>query len=218
MADVKKRERLEAALRGELLDRPPVALWRHFPVDDQEPESLAVSTALYQEAFDFDFVKVTPASSFCLLDWGVEDAWRGNPEGTREYTHRPIEHAAQWRELRPLDPSSGSLEAQRQCLLQLRDLLGSETPFIQTVFSPLAQAKNLAGGERLMAHIRDDPDAVLAGLGVISQTTASWVDGLRETGIAGIFYAVQHASNRYFDPEGYHTFGEPFDLQILEAG
>jgi uroporphyrinogen decarboxylase len=32
-----KRERLHATLRGEAVDRVAVALWRHFPVDDQRP-------------------------------------------------------------------------------------------------------------------------------------------------------------------------------------
>ena len=35
------RERIQAAIKGEIIDRPPVALWRHFPVDDQSPELLA---------------------------------------------------------------------------------------------------------------------------------------------------------------------------------
>jgi uroporphyrinogen decarboxylase len=83
---VSKRERLEAAIAKDVADRPPFALWRHFPVDDQTPNGLAESTALYQARYDYDFVKVTPASSFCLLDWGVEDEWNGNPEGTRDYT------------------------------------------------------------------------------------------------------------------------------------
>ena len=59
-------ERLQACLAGEKLDRPPVALWRHFPVDDQAPETLAAATLNYQKTYDFDLVKVTPASSFCL--------------------------------------------------------------------------------------------------------------------------------------------------------
>jgi hypothetical protein len=43
------RERLKACLADELtLDRPPVALWRHFPVDDQDPETLAAATLDYQ--------------------------------------------------------------------------------------------------------------------------------------------------------------------------
>jgi hypothetical protein len=31
------RARLEACLTGQIPDRAPVALWRHFPVDDQTP-------------------------------------------------------------------------------------------------------------------------------------------------------------------------------------
>ena len=60
-----KRERLQATLSGEPVDRPAVALWRHFPVDDQRPEDLAAATLEFQGLYDFDFVKVSPSSSFC---------------------------------------------------------------------------------------------------------------------------------------------------------
>ncbi len=79
------RARIEACLSGAPMDRPPVALWRHFPVDDQSPATLAAATANFQRTYDFDLVKVTPSSSFCLRDWGIKDEWRGAPEGTREY-------------------------------------------------------------------------------------------------------------------------------------
>ena len=36
-----KFERLTAAIKGEETDRVCVALWKHFPVDDTTPESLA---------------------------------------------------------------------------------------------------------------------------------------------------------------------------------
>ena len=68
-----KRDRLKAAIAGQKADRPPVALWRHFPVDDQDPALLAAATAAFQQTYDFDLVKVTPASSFCLRDWGAQD-------------------------------------------------------------------------------------------------------------------------------------------------
>ena len=59
-----KRERLEATIAGQQTDQIPVALWRHFPGDDQAPASLAAATIAFQQRWDFDFVKVTPASSF----------------------------------------------------------------------------------------------------------------------------------------------------------
>lgn len=61
-----KRERLEAAFAGEQVDRPPVALWRHWLVDDQHGAELARATLEFQRCYDFDFIKVTPNSEFCI--------------------------------------------------------------------------------------------------------------------------------------------------------
>src|SRR5512139_3595706 len=98
------RQRLESVLAGSQPDRVPVALWRHFPVDDQSPGRLAAATVDFQNTFDFDLVKVTPASSFCIKDWGVQDEWHGAPEGTRAYTARAIQQPEDWQKLPALDP------------------------------------------------------------------------------------------------------------------
>jgi uroporphyrinogen decarboxylase len=217
MAEMTKQDRVKAAIRGQAVDRPPVALWRHFPGDDQRPEDLAQATVAFQRRYDFDFVKVTPASSFCLRDWGSRDRWTGTMEGTRDYTVYPIQSAEDWRGLRPLAPDEGSLGAQLQCLRLIADGLAGEVPFIQTIFNPLSQAKNLVGPERLAAHLRRYPDAVRAGLDVMVETTRRFIVAARETGIAGLFFAVQHAQYGLLSEEEYSTFGRPYDLQVLEA-
>jgi len=211
------RERLERVLAGALPDRPAVALWRHFPVDDQTPAGLAAATLNFQRAFDFDLVKVTPASSFCLKDWGVDDAWRGTPEGTRDYTVRVIHQPEDWLRLRPLDPHAGYLGAQLECLRRLVGELAHHTPVIQTIFSPLAQAKNLAGPERLLIHLRRYPDAVHAGLKVIAESTMRFIQAARETGIDGVFYAVQHGQYGLLSEAEFRAFGRAYDRQVLEA-
>ena len=43
MAQMTKRERLSATINGQEVDRIAVALWRHFPGDDQRPADLAQS-------------------------------------------------------------------------------------------------------------------------------------------------------------------------------
>jgi len=212
-----KRERLEAAIAGDVADRPPVALWRHFPVDDQHPETLAEATLAFQRDFDFDFVKISPASSFALKDWGSEDEWRASPEGSRTYTKFVLQSPDDWQKLKPRDVTQGRLGQQLQCLDRLQQAFGNETPYIQTIFSPLSQAKNLAGREWLLSHIHQNPQAVLAGLEVITQTTIAFLEAACARGIAGIFYAVQHASYQYFDKAGYGMFGEVFDRRVLEA-
>jgi uroporphyrinogen decarboxylase len=210
------RERLRACLAGEAPDRPPVALWRHSPVDDQSPETLAAATLHWQRTYDFDFVKVTPASSFCVKDWGVEDVWEGHTEGTRRYTKRFITGPEDWSRLRELTPSAPHLAGQLACLRLIKQGLPPETPVIQTVFSPLAQAKNLAGNETLIEHLRLYPETVLRGLEVIARTTRSFVSAALDTGVDGIFYAIQHAQASLLSLEEYKTFGLPFDQQVLE--
>lgn len=210
------RERLQTCLNGGQPDRPPVALWRHFPVDDQSPEALAAATLHFQAAYDFDLVKVTPASSFCLRDWGAEDAWMGDTEGTRRYTKRVIQKPQDWESLPALDPSAPHLAGQLACLRFIKQGLAPETPVIQTVFSPLAQAKNLAGNETLLAHLRLYPEAVLKGLESIARTAQRFTEAALESGIDGIFYAVQHAQAALLSVEEYQTFGLPFDRQVVE--
>jgi uroporphyrinogen decarboxylase len=210
------KERIQACLNHETLDRPPVALWRHFPVDDQDPGSLADATLHFQRTYDFDLVKVTPASSFCMKDWGVEDQWMGHTEGTRQYTKRLIHDPRDWEALPALDPSAPYLAAQLECLRYLRAELGTETPLLQTVFSPLAQAKNLAGNDMLIAHLRLYPEAVLKGLAAIAETTRRFVEACLDTGIDGVFYAIQHAQASLLTLEEYQTFGVPYDRKTLE--
>jgi uroporphyrinogen decarboxylase len=210
------KERIQACLQGEVLDRPPVALWRHFPVDDQNPRSLADATLHFQRTYDFDLVKVTPASSFCVKDWGVEDEWLGHTEGTRQYTKRVINEPRDWEKLPVLDPSAPHLAAQLECLRFLRAELGTDTPLLQTIFSPLAQAKNLANGELLLTHLRLYPESVMKGLTTIAETTRRFVEACLDTGIDGVFYAIQHAQASLLSLEEYHTYGLLHDLTALE--
>ncbi len=217
MSSMTKRERLQATIRGEQTDRPPVALWRHFPVDDQDPAELAASTVAFQRQYDFDFIKVTPASSFCIRDWGVEDTWLGNEEGTREYRHHPVQSPEQWQELSLLVPDQGALGAQLRCLEKILEAVGEEVPVIQTVFNPLAQAKNLVGRQDLLAQLRENPTELRTGLETITDTTVRFIEAARRLGIAGIFLAVQHASWELLSRQEYEEFGEPFDRRLLAA-
>jgi uroporphyrinogen decarboxylase len=211
------RQRLEAALRGEILDRPPVALWRHFPVDDQTPEGLAAATAHWQFTYQWDLVKVTPASSFCLKDWGADDVWEGEAEGTRRYTKRVVINPEDWTRLEVLDADSPYLAAQLKCLRLLRGQLPASEPIIQTIFNPLSQAKNLAGGDTLILHLRQHPKLVHHGLEVIAESTRRFIKAAIETGIDGIFYAIQHARASLLSRQEFDTFGRSYDLPVLES-
>jgi uroporphyrinogen decarboxylase len=210
-------ERLRTCLAGETPDRIPVALWRHFPVDDQTPDGLAAAVIDFQRTYDLDLVKVTPSSSYSLRDWGVQDEWRGNPEGTRNYTRTVINFPEDWGKLKVVTPEKEHLAAQLACLRLITKELGEETPTIQTIFSPLSQAKNLVGKEKLLVHLRVHPEAVHAGLKTITESTRLFLEAAVKTGIAGIFYAVQHASYGLLSEADYEEFGRKYDLQVLDS-
>jgi uroporphyrinogen decarboxylase len=171
----------------------------------------------FQQQYDFDFIKVTPASSFCVRDWGVEDTWLGNEEGTREYSHQPIRAPEQWHTLQRLEPEHGALGAQLRCLELIHEAVGGQVPYIQTIFNPLSQAKNLVGKQNLLSHLRRDPVAVRTGLETITTTTVRFIEAARERGIDGIFLAVQHASHVLLCEREYEEFGIPFDRRLLDA-
>lgn len=210
------KERIQASMKGEIIDCPPVALWRHFPIDDQSPDTLAAATLHFQRTYDFDLVKVTPTSSFSIKDWGVEDKWRGHTEGTREYTKRVIHKPEDWERLPLLDPTVPHLAGQLECLRLIRKEIDSNTPILQTIFSPLAQAKNLAGNDTLIAHLRLYPEAVMKGLEIIAETTHRFVEACLDIDIDGVFYAIQHAQASLLTLDEYKTFGIPFDQKTLE--
>lgn len=216
MKTLTKRARLEAAFSGAAVDRPPVALWRHWPVDDQYSTELARSTLEFQRAYDFDFIKVTPNSDFCVAGYGAESTWEGNEEGTRAWGERVIQAPEDWLQLKPLDPYTGLLGEVLQANKIIGEALHGETPFIQTIFNPLSQAKNLAGS-RLYSDMRQHPDAVKAGLRVITETTLRFIEELKKSGAAGIFLAIQHASFDLLSEAEYRAFCRPLDLEILAA-
>lgn len=211
------RERIQACLQNERTDRTPIALWRHFPNEDQNPESLAKATLEFQQTYDFDIVKVTPASSFAVKDWGVEDEWQPNSEGSRTYTKHVIKTPQDWETLKPLNPlTSPHLAGQLACLRLIKQNITPETPLIQTVFNPLSQAKYLAGNDLLLEHIQKYPEAVAKGLETITQTTIKFIEAVCDVGVDGIFYAIQHAQGSLISLDNYKSLALPFDQAALK--
>lgn len=211
-----KRERLERTFAGEATDRVPVALWRHWPGDDQRAADLAQATVAFQQRWDWDFVKISPADSYPLNDYGTADVWRGTVEGIREYVQRAVVAPEDWANLPELDPTRGWLGMHLETMRQVRAGLGPDVPVIFTVFSPLAQAKNLAGEDRMFMHLRLRPDLFKQGIARLTENTQRYLDAMRDTGIDGIYYAVQHATYEDMHPAQYAEFGREYDLRLLE--
>jgi uroporphyrinogen decarboxylase len=211
------RARIKATIRGEKPDRVPIALWRHFPYDDLTAEGLARATIEFQRRYGFDLVKVTPVSGYPAEAWGAELRPAGNDEGTREYLSRPVQRPEDWSNLEPLDVTQGVFGRELKALRLIREGVGGpDVPVLQTIFSPLTIAKQLAG-DLAFEHLRKHPDELKAGLRVVAETTANFALKCLESGADGIFFATQLASRDLLSDEEYRAFGVEFDLSLLES-
>lgn len=210
------RERIRAALRGEPTDRVPVALWRHFPNDDLEAAMHAARVVEFQDKFDFDFVKVTPAGGYPAEMYGAQLENRGNREGTRAHIKRPVIDLADWDKIAPLDETNFVFAREAAALKLIRAQLGNDVPILQTIFSPLYSAGNLAG-ERMLSDLRAHPDVLHRALKAITETTARFALASLRAGADAIFFATQMATRNVVNEDEFGEFGERYDLQVLEA-
>jgi uroporphyrinogen decarboxylase len=119
--------------------------------------------------------------------------------------------------LKQLDPHQNYLAEQLQCLSLIRSKYPTETPILQTIFSPLSQAKNLAGQTNLIVHLRSTPDALHRALEVITQSTLDFMSACQEQMVDGVFYAIQHAQFGVLSLAEYREFGLKYDRIIMEA-
>ena len=216
MAEMSRWERVEAALAGEAVDRPPVSLWHHFPERDQTAEALADSTLAWQERYDNDFIKFMPPGDYATIDWGLTSEYRGGRSGTRETTHYPITTADDWRRIAPVAVDQGMHREVIEAARLTNERLGGAVPLLQTIFSPLTIAMKLSDG-RVLDHLRERPDAVHAALAAITTATRAMTAATLERGASGIFFATQCATTDLMTVPEYEAFGARYDRQVLEA-
>lgn len=208
------RERIRAAIDGRPVDRVPIALWRHFPGDDQKAESLAAAHVAFQERYQWDFLKVTPTSGYYGDDWGLRASYKPNREGVRHYTDRPIRNTGDWGRLKALDVTSGVYGRELHTLRLIREAL-PDSLILSTVFSPLSIARTLSGDQAFLRYLRENPEDVHRGLDVMTDVTARFAAETLSSGADGLFFATQCASRRYMTVEAYEEFGRPYDLRVL---
>ncbi|MCY4021608.1 MAG: hypothetical protein OXG39_19570 [Chloroflexi bacterium] len=213
-----KRERLERAIAGVPVDRLPLSLWRHFPGDDQRSADLARSIVNYQQEYDWDFVRVMPSNNFLVADYGIQDAWLGDRRGKRETQKFIIQRSLDWTTIRPLSPERGALAQQIECLSLVNSAIGADDmPVLQTIYSPMTQAAQIAGCAQLLRDMRLRPDRLRSGLNALTESTLRFLEAIRTKPlIAGIFMVSRMASYKLMSAFEYKAMAMPFNQAILD--
>ena len=215
-----KRERVDAALRGQPVDRVPISFWGHDYLREWSAEGLASAMLDNYRRYDWDYMKVNPRASYHVEDWGAELKPSGDPNKGPLWIRPAVTTASDWRKLRPLEPDRGVLGEQLEALGFIRDGLAGEAYFIQTIFSPLSIAKYLVGNDPapVKAAIVDDPDALRAALDVITETFITYSLASLEAGASGVFFATTGwAAQDILSEDEYRQWGCDYDLRVLDA-
>jgi uroporphyrinogen decarboxylase len=215
-----KRERVDATLRGDAVDRVPISFWGHDYLKEWSAEGLAEAMLANYRTYDWDYMKVNPRASYHVEDWGATLARTTDPNRGHTFTSWPVNDAADWRRLRPLEPDTGVLGEQLDALRLIRDGLRGEIYFIQTIFSPLSVAKYLVGNRPgpVVDSIREHPDDLRAALDVIAETFATYARASLDLGASGIFFATTGwASATQLSLDDYRAFGVEYDQRVLAA-
>lgn len=214
-----KKERIQAAIRGEKPDKIPYSFWSHMPGTDLDPEAISDKTYEFYKKYDFDFVKTMNNGMYAIEDFGCTvDYSEIVTGGVAKVVSTPIACAEDWHKIHvcPCDQGSNAREL-RHLQLVLEKLKGEEVPVIFTAFTPITIADKLCAG-KLMSYIREGyGEEVKAALEVITQTTQALVSAAIDLGADGIFYASQMSSYDKCTEEEYLEYGKPYDLRVLEA-
>lgn len=213
---MKPFERIKAMVDKKEVDRPGVAFWKHFPLQDRNVEKMIKTTTSFQLQFESDFIKVCHNGLYSIEDWGSTIRWPTYPLQVGVVTDFSIKNENDWIKLRVNDPNKGALKRELDITEGIVYRFQGDVPVLATIFSPLTTAIKMSGEETLFHHIQSAPEAVHEGLEVITETTIQFVRELIKIGIDGVFFATQLATFDRMTAEQYEEFGQTYDLQVLD--
>lgn len=211
------RERLARTLRGEAVDRAPIALWRHFYQAETSPERLAEALSGFERAYDWDLLKVNVRAGYLDEAWGNRYAYAGD-ESPPERVGTRIASEADLARIGVLSPSDGVLGEHLRLLQRLRRALPG-LPLFMTIFSPLSVLGRLAGGEASLRPILSGAAGATAeALEAVTKTLEAYVRACLAAGADGVFYAT----TVWARPDGlawpdYDRIARPLDERVLAA-
>jgi uroporphyrinogen decarboxylase len=182
-----KKERVDRALAGNSVDRPPFSFWHHFNLHD--PEAHAKATLDFHRDYKTDIVKV-------MSDFPYPRS------------------AGKWYELKveqnPFAPQIKALEL-------IRAGLNGQAYYVETIFNSWTVAEKLSSPAEVRRLKDENPAALLSALDVITQSQIHHARRALAGGASGILLAVANPNRRSLTPADYAKFSAPFDAKILEA-
>ena len=188
-ASLTGKARVDWALEGADVDRPPFTFYYHFGLEKLPGERHAQATLEFHRKFGTDLVKV------------MSDYPYPKPPGD-------------WFQLELIE---NPFPEQIRALELIGEGLAGQNHFIETVFNPWNVAGKLSSKEEVLRLKKENPQALLDALEIIAKSEAHHARRAVQSGASEIFLAIGNAREGTLTPEEYGEFSEPFDKMVLEA-
>ncbi len=212
------RERIQATLKGNPVDRSAIGLWHHFPGRDDSARGLADATVTFQRLYDLDLVKLMPTGMYPAIDYGVEVKLSNDHIGTTRFVSGPIHAPSDWARLPTVSPDRGILAREVEAVALVRKALGRDAVVVQTIFSPITIAAKIAGSADPVVEAAEEHEPLLTtALQRIADDVVAFGRACVEAGADGFFLATQLAGRSALPGGMYRHLGIPYDLRVLEA-
>jgi len=198
------KERVDRALRGEAVDRPPFTLWHHYKRPTAELE--AQDHLDFHRRYDTDIVKV-------MNDFDY-----------------PQSKTGKWYELEPL---ASPYPEQLHTLELVRDGLKGDAYFIDTIYGPymtamllLAAEPQFAGkGEANMGRVVDALHTFQQehtaeweqAIEAITQSTINHIKASQQLGTSGTLFSIMNATTKAGSVEDYVRYSRPYDKRVADT-
>ena len=208
--------RLSRLLSGDEIDRPPVSAWKHFYENELSAEGLATEMLGFQKKYDWDLMKINPRASYYVEGWGTRFKDSGSPDEKPVQVSTAVKTAEDWLKVRPLDVRTGSFGEQLRAVEIIKEGLDGKLDFVQTVFSPLSVAADLADSNEAFVELMNSGKNLESALESITITLEKYVEELVKLGVTGIFFATtEWATRKRISEEQYLQYGPEYDLRVL---
>jgi uroporphyrinogen decarboxylase len=200
------KERVDRALRGEDLDRPPFTFYHHYKRPTAQLE--ARDHLEFHRAYNTDIVKV-------MNDFDY-------PQSTTD----------KWYELKPLE---SPFPEQLATLKLVRDGLNGDAYFIDTIYGPYMTAMILFQSQPQFASLgkseevqdeqikslhafqQQNPDAWHGALEAITQSTINHIRHIKDIGASGALVSIFNAESKFGSVADYERYTRPYDKRVLDA-
>lgn len=191
-----KKERVLSVFAGKQPDKIPAGFWFHFNGSYSVDEMAEAHLQFYRKT-DMDIVKV-------MQDYIYQ-------------IDQSIQTPSDWYRLKMPGRESAVYQKLETVLKKIVAEVNGEALVFQTMFGPFKAASFMFGDALLMAHSKEDPKAVAAGIQNIAESLQEWASGYLDAGADGIYLTAQFGEVGRFTKEEWEMLVRPSDLMVLNV-